>query len=62
MKPVTITLELSDAGARALAKFVREADCYTLRELAKHDDETRHMLEAVEKLRQALAQEGYGPR
>jgi hypothetical protein len=61
-KTVRVTLDLAAPEALALAQFVKRSVFATYREFAIDDDEARQMLDAVEKLRAALADEGIAPR
>ena len=62
MKTATITVELPDGEALALAqlcKRISHADC---RSNAVNDDEAYIMMDAIAKLQRALAESGYSPR
>lgn len=59
---VTITAELSDASALALAQFLKRAGLRDYRANAVSDDEAYLMLAAGETIRAALAEQGYAPR
>ena len=55
-------LELDDQHAMALAQFVKRVCWDDLRSCAVDDDEAWKMKHAIDKLQQALSDEGYAPR
>jgi hypothetical protein len=61
-KTVRVTLDLSTAEAFAFAQFVKRSVFETYREFSVDEDEAHLMLDAVEKLRAALAEKGIAPR
>jgi dissimilatory sulfite reductase (desulfoviridin) alpha/beta subunit len=62
MKTVTVTLELSDAHAWALAQFVKRVGWQEFRSNAADDDEAHAIRDAVDLLQKALKESGYAPR
>ena len=60
--PVTFTLELPSDHAWALAQFLKRVGYSDLRSLAVEEAEAWTMLYATERLRRALAEQGYSPR
>jgi dissimilatory sulfite reductase (desulfoviridin) alpha/beta subunit len=60
--PVTVTLELSDSQALALAQFVKRVGWSEFRSNAVDDVEAREIRSAVDQLQHALADAGYAPR
>jgi hypothetical protein len=61
-KTIRITADLTDAEALALAQFLKRVGFNDYRELAVDRDEAYTMIDAGEKVRQALAEQGYAPR
>lgn len=59
---VTVTVELTDPQALALAKMVKRLHWSDARALAMSDAETELMIAAVTRLQRALADAGYAPR
>ena len=59
---VRLTLDLPDDEALALAQFLKRVGLDDYRRLAVDVDEAWTMLEAGERVRQALADAGYAPR
>jgi hypothetical protein len=58
----TITTELPDDAAWALAEFLKRAGYNDYRALAANAQEAQDMQEAAEQLRKALAEQGIAPR
>jgi hypothetical protein len=61
-KPVKITAELTAAEAMALAQFHKRIGWGEFRSNAVDDAEAYLMRDASEKVRAALAEQGYAPR
>ncbi len=61
-KVVTITVELSDVEAWQLAQFCKRSGFGHYRECAMDNDEAYTMIDAMNKVRTALAEKGYAPR
>ncbi|MBS0446663.1 MAG: hypothetical protein JSR59_12025 [Proteobacteria bacterium] len=59
---ITISVELDVEQAWALAQFLKRIGWSDCRSLAEDDAQTRLMLEALEQVRQALADNGCAPR
>lgn len=59
---VTVTLDLSDREAYALAQFVKRLSWSGIRECAASNDETYVMRDGIDRLQRALADVGYAPR
>jgi hypothetical protein len=59
---VTITCELSDDQALALAQFVKRVGWSEFRANAVDDDEAATIRSAVDALQKALGEAGYAPR
>lgn len=57
-----VHLQLGDAEAWSLAQIVKRVGWSELRANAVDDDEAYAMRDALEQLRQALAEAGYAPR
>lgn len=53
---------LSEAQAMALAQFVKRVGWNEIRVNAVNDDEAHLMRDAISKLQDALARQGYAPR
>lgn len=62
MDTVTVTLDLSDAHAMALAQFVKRVTWSDMRSCAVDDDEAYEIRAAVDQVAKALAEKGYAPR
>ena len=62
MKEITVTAVLTGDEALALAQFLKRARLDSYQALAQTDDEAYQMQQAGEKIRQALASQGYAPR
>ena len=61
-QPITVSVELTDDLALALAQFVKRATFSEFRACAVDDDEAYQISDAVAKLQRALAEAGYAPR
>ena len=59
---VTVRVELNAEQAWALAQLVKRIGWADCRSLAEHEAQTRLMIQATERVRQALAEAGYAPR
>jgi hypothetical protein len=59
---MTVQVELTEDEAWALAEFLKRVDLSTYRARAKDGEEADLMMSAGEKIRKALADEGYAPR
>ena len=57
-----VQVELSPNQAMALAQFVKRVGWCELQANAVDDDEAYLMRDAIDRLREALAQVGYAPR
>lgn len=62
MSAVTLTLELPDAEALALAQFVKRLQWAHMRECAVDHEETLDIRAAILRLQRELARAGYAPR
>lgn len=62
MPTVTVTTELTDSQAMALAQFVKRLTCSEMRACAVDDDETWVMKDAIQALQKSLADAGFSPR
>ena len=62
MEHITITVELDAAQAWALAQLLKRIGWSDCRSLAEDEEQTRLMIAAAERVRQALAEAGYAPR
>lgn len=60
--PVTVTVELTDSQALALAQFVKRVGWQEFRACAVDDDEAYAIRSAVDQVQRALAEQGYSPR
>jgi hypothetical protein len=58
----TITVELGNEQAWALAQFVKRVAWVDIRGCATDSDEAYTMVDAIEKLRVSLSEAGYSPR
>jgi hypothetical protein len=58
----TLSLQLDENETMALAQLVKRLSWSDLRGCAVCDEEARVMKSAIEKLQQALREEGYAPR
>ncbi|AGQ76197.1 TPA: hypothetical protein I8385_003328 [Citrobacter freundii] len=58
----TLSLQLDENETMALAQFVKRLSWSDLRGCAVNDEEAWVMKSAVDKLQQALREEGYAPR
>lgn len=59
---ITIRVELEPEQAWALAQLVKRIGWVDCRALAEDEQQTRLMIDATERVRQALAEAGYAPR
>lgn len=59
---VTVTTELSNSQALALAQFVKRLTCSEMRACAIDEDETYEIKDAVNLLQKSLAEAGFSPR
>jgi hypothetical protein len=62
MNTVEITITLTETEAWELAQFLKRVCFSDFRSRATSDAEAYHMSEAGERIRRALAEQGYGPR
>lgn len=62
MPTVTVTTELTDSQAMALAQFVKRLTWSEMRVCAVDDDETWVMKDAIQSLQKSLADAGFSPR
>jgi hypothetical protein len=62
MNTVEITVTLTEAQAWELAQFLKRVCFSDYRGHATSDDEAYHMVNAGERIRCALADQGYSPR
>lgn len=62
MTAVTVTTELTDSQAMALAQFVKRLTWSEMRACAVDDDETWVMKDAIQALQTSLADAGFSPR
>lgn len=60
--PIKIEVELSPEQAEGLSQFVKRVRHDICRELASDDAEAFNMLDALDVIRAALAEQGYSPR
>jgi hypothetical protein len=61
-KEVEINVTLTNTQAWQLAQFLKRACFSDYRGHATSDDEAYHMIDAGERIRSALADQGYAPR
>ncbi len=59
---ITVHVELNPEQAWALAQLLKRIGWSECRALAEDEAQTRLMIEAIERVRQALAEAGYAPR
>jgi hypothetical protein len=59
---VTVTTELSNSQALALAQFVKRLTWSEMRACAIDEDETYEIKDAVNLLQKSLAEAGFSPR
>lgn len=59
---ITLTVELSDPQALALAQLVKRMPLSDLKTNALNEDEAYEMQAALERVRTALADQGFAPR
>ena len=62
MKTVTVTVELDENEALALAQFCKRVGWSDCRGCSASDDEAYEQVAAIGKVRCALGNEGYAPR
>ena len=62
MTTVTVTTELTDSQAMALAQFVKRLTWSEMRACAVDDDETWVMKDAIQSLQKSFADAGFSPR
>ncbi len=62
MTTVTVSTELTDSQAMALAQFVKRLTWSEMRTCAIDDDETWVMKDAIQTLQKSLADAGFSPR
>jgi hypothetical protein len=62
MKAVTITVTLDDAAAWQYAQFLKRVCLGDYEQRATSQNEAYTMLDAGEKIREALREQGYAPR
>lgn len=62
MKTVDLQVTLTDAQAWEFAQFLKRVCFSDYRDHATSDEEAYHMVNAGERIRDALAQAGYEPR
>lgn len=62
MPTVTVTTELTDSQAMALAQFVKRLTWSEMRACAVDDDETWVMKDAIQSLQKSLADAAFSPR
>jgi len=60
--PVRVSVDLTSGEAWELAQFLKRAGFSTYLECAIDRDEAYRMLQAGEKVREALVEAGYAPR
>lgn len=61
-KSVTVTVQLDDTTAMALAQFVKRVGWSEMRGCAVSEQETYEMRDGIDLLQRALADAGYAPR
>ena len=59
---ITVTVELTDGQALALAQYLKRYTWTDVRQSAANDDEAYLMQEAFNAMRHSLADVGYSPR
>lgn len=59
---ITVTTELSDSQAMALAQFVKRVGWSEMRGCAVDDEEAYEIRAALEQLRRSLVEAGLSPR
>lgn len=59
---VTVTVELSEGEALALAQLVKRMGFSDARQLAASDEEAYAMLDAIHRVQHGLAVAGFAPR
>jgi hypothetical protein len=61
-KTITINVELNEWQALVFAQFLKRVGFNDYRSNAADDDEAYTMIDAGEKIRDALAEQGFAPR
>lgn len=61
-KTISINVELDERQALAFAQFLKRVTFNDYRSCAVDNDETYTMIDAGEKIRDALAEQGFAPR
>ncbi|HML83119.1 MAG TPA: hypothetical protein PKE37_15280 [Thiomonas arsenitoxydans] len=59
---VTVSVELTDSQALALAQFVKRVGWHEFLACAVDEDEAYAIRSAVDRVQRALAEQGYSPR
>jgi hypothetical protein len=62
MKEIEIQVVLTDQQAWEFAQFLKRVCFSDYRDHAASDEEAYHMVNAGERIRSALAEQGYAPR
>jgi len=62
MNTTTIKVTLTEEQANELAQFLKRVCFSDFRNCARNDDEAYLMRDASERIREALAENGYNPR
>mgnify|MGYP001218954128 CR=1 FL=1 len=62
MSKALVKVELSADQAEALAQFCKRVSFSDLKSLSSGESEAYDMLDAIDRLRAALAEAGYNPR
>jgi hypothetical protein len=62
MQTVEIIITLTDTEAWEFAQFLKRVCFSDYRSCATSEAEAQHMMEAGERIRRALADQGYAPR
>lgn len=61
-KMMTITVEMTETCAYALAQFCKRIGWRTVAEHAVDNEDTQNMMYAIGMIQKALADEGFAPR
>ena len=61
-EPITISVELTNSQALALAQFLKRVTFDDFRRRALNEDDAYEMQSAAKQVREALVQVGYEPR
>lgn len=61
-KPIAVNLQLTHSESWALAQLVKRLGFSDRRRLATSDTEAYLMMDGIDQLMKALAEEGYSPR